>query len=131
MCLFIQYIVCISSIAFLIHITFLYPGKRGAERMINSQSTITLRPPYSDGTAQPTQRLPWYSEGIILIPAVFNKMLQLQKVITLINKSLKNNKCAEVEYIIYRKKKLIKQKLTNTKLENIQRTQPYPNHPYL
>lgn len=58
--------------------------------MINSQSTITLRLPYSDDIAQLPQRITLYSEGI-LIPAVFNRVLQLQKVITLRNKYLKTS----------------------------------------
>lgn len=56
--------------------------------MINSQSTITLPLPCSDGKAQPPQRPALYSKGI-LIPAVSNRILQLQKVITLRNKYLK------------------------------------------
>lgn len=74
--------------------------------MINSQSTITLCLPHSDGTAQLPERLSLYSEGIIPIRAAFNWILQLQKVITLRNIDLKTIKSAGDEYIIYRKENI-------------------------
>lgn len=118
MCFFIQYIVCISSIAFLIHITLLYPGKGRAERIINSHSTITLSLPYSDGTARPSPRLPFYSEAVILIPDVFNRILPLHKVITLRNKYLKTISVLRLSTLFTGKKNRRRQRLTNTKLEN-------------
>lgn len=73
--------------------------------MINSQSTRTLRLPHGDGTAQPFRRLPLYSEGVILISAVFNQIVQMQKSNNTGKQISKNSKCAAVEYIIYRKEK--------------------------
>ncbi len=66
--------------------------------MINSQSTITLDLPYGDGTAQPS-RLPLCSKGMIYFqPKSPTAKRNTKKQIS------KNNKWAEVEYIIYRKK---------------------------
>lgn len=115
MCFFIQYIVCISSIAFLIHIALSYPGlKRRAESMINSQSTITLRPPYSDGTA--VSEAPFVLGGHNTDSGCFQLNSPNAKSNYTEKQISKNSRCAEVKYIIYRKENQIKTEVNKYKV---------------
>lgn len=83
--------------------------------MINSQSTRTLRLPHGDGTAQPPRRLPLYSEGVILIPAVFNRIVQMQKS-TLGNKYLKTVSVLRLSTLFTERKNQIKTEVSKYKV---------------